>query len=973
MEKQVEKKSKNPFRGMFSRKSSAPPEIIENRPGAPALPPPPSPDLPATPKGSDDSVARVRQALGIRPLLEPELPPSLTGFERAHDRAETPIRHFLSRSVADSLNVPAPPAPRLDLRPEPQPIAAIDLELDREVPVDEVRPEIHFEIETPVYTAEQPAPAPASAPEAKPSIMAGLKGRFVKRNGQMSMEITGAKAAEGADVDIFLEAEDSVERGAPALEVSAEPLSDEEVAQITAAIASNEEHLLALKRLENEHRSIRKELNRMIARPLQSQDYQAQIEELRDKLGHLKVPQQPRAAPDRGFVLSTGTLFNVTDMIKQLHDVPEGEFAQGVSKGRHALADFVESALGMPELAARLRPLQSKEAVLGALKEWNSAYVRDVNAARKAARDIQNEIREAEQNMRRAKGRYEFKHFFRLHKPESLRSLLKLLQTLEYLYKTETSTVIIHNKEDFNRWVRTFIEGQRRAEAARNAPLKELLQKTLEEHATVIKGDLDRHAADLHARHERVADSQLLLKQKFEELEGARAALEKQKGDALAELAEKRAGQEAELAAWRAQESAKLDEAKKAVEAWGAGERAGLEAKMRALDEDRTAFEGSLDSRRAALEAQAAEALALRRRELDEALRTRIGEFDARQLEIEEQFRAKGQDLEAHYEDEEARCQSGLEAAKAAHQAGLQRERDALAAAHGELEQDKRAWQDRQRDETGRLAALEAEIAARKRELDTILETLEGRKARIEDEHRGTIKILEDRHHELEASVANLERGLDEELAAHRARMAEEARKAKTALAEDRKQFEAFRAGESARLTELQQAVEQEKRRIEGARAELAEQQVQLREEIDAQKGEMRKSLDEMRRLDKSLSDVESHVLSQREALEREGFRKYLEAKLKDLRASSGRKDTAPAGSSAEDTPDVNDALYWDFYKDMARCQSMLSNKQLEAAKALYTDIKNRFNTAQLPQEKKVQLYHSIRELYEDISGAQAA
>ena len=241
-------------------------------------------------------------------------------------------------------------------------------------------------------------------------------------------------------------------------------------------------------------------------------------------------------------------------------------------------------------------------------------------------------------------------------------------------------------------------------------------------------------------------------------------------------------------------------------------------------------------------------------------------------------------------------------------------------------------------------------------------------------EHEEAVRELEGRQRQLEQTLKTLEQTLEQELAEHRRRLDEEARSARKMAEEERRKSDTSRQIETSRLQDLQAHVEEEGKRLERAREHMAAQEDRIRAEIERQKAEMRANLEEMRKLDASLSQVESRILAGREALEKEGFRKYLDAKLKDIRSAPTRRSAGEPGREGAGGPpsesETDEALYWDFYKDMAHCQTLLSNKQLDEAKALYTDIKNRFNDSNLPQEKKTQLYHSIRELYEDIAGA---
>ena len=205
--------------GAQGRPAPSPPEIIENDVNIADEPDLSQkfkiPEMPRPPEGSGDSIAKVRAALGLAPLPEPERPPAFpqilekTKFEEAHDRASAPIRSFLlTRSIGEPLEVPEPPSvkdleAKTDVR-EPAPLEAESLLPAFDITAETLALPKEGEEAAPFlspFEIEAPAPSPQAAPQspappppivreapmepAKPLPMAGLKGRMRRKGGRV--------------------------------------------------------------------------------------------------------------------------------------------------------------------------------------------------------------------------------------------------------------------------------------------------------------------------------------------------------------------------------------------------------------------------------------------------------------------------------------------------------------------------------------------------------------------------------------------------------------------------------------------------------------------------------------------------------------------------------------------------------------------------------------------------------------------
>lgn len=244
------------------------------------------------------------------------------------------------------------------------------------------------------------------------------------------------------------------------------------------------------------------------------------------------------------------------------------------------------------------------------------------------------------------------------------------------------------------------------------------------------------------------------------------------------------------------------------------------------------------------------------------------------------------------------------------------------------------------------------ETAEHKRKLDEI-------DAKVLEAHKKIDELtaeFEKKTKDLEDEFRQKREQLDNNLKAEDQRVHEQ-------LNVERNNFEEYKRTEDERIANLKKDINEEKEKLESLKNELRQKEDHVRQIIDEHKNHIRQKLDEVKQIDENLTKTEDSIVHQRESLEKEGFQKYLKARLNSI-----------GTVGEEESPDKHDdeldkSQNAEFYDRITECHKAINEARLNDAKRLYNDLKNLYHERSKQLEEKVRnhIYNSIRELYDDI------
>ncbi len=447
--------------------------------------------------------------------------------------------------------------------------------------------------------------------------------------------------------------------------------------------------------------------------------------------------------------------------------------------------------------------------------------------------------------------------FFKLHKAANTGELIKLLKTIEFIYKVDLNTLAIRNGKDIEEWLTKFIEAER-AKEDRDF-LEKQLTYSFDSAFKEFKRSVEREKHELDFLYAR------LLKEK--------EAIETHKKE--------------------------------------------LTSHRENLVRDKENHDSLVDAKVAAVQA----------------------EFARKELGMRKEYEARFQKLEKTKEEfERLKKRQDLDI-----YSELQKVEKLKTTAEGEaftLEEDK--------------SQFEKDRKAFRLEQKNTIDTAKKQLVEMREEEKDLRKAIIDERTRLE----KLQKDFDERVKRQYFTMSNNLGKEKGA-------FQEFRNAELDKLTLIRQALEKEKTDITAIKNELTRQEERIKAIINEQKAQVREDLDEMRKIDMNLEQVEVNIRNQKEVLEHEGFQKYIQAKLQEV--NPGSLDHVELAHTVVEEHEFEKALYKDLSDLIDECKQLLAEDKLAEAKILYNTIRQRYASSDLTKNEKSLLHNQIRELYDDI------
>lgn len=447
--------------------------------------------------------------------------------------------------------------------------------------------------------------------------------------------------------------------------------------------------------------------------------------------------------------------------------------------------------------------------------------------------------------------------FFKLHKATNTGELIKLLKTLEFIYKVDLNTLAIRNGKDIEDWLKRFIEAER------------------------MKDDHDLIENQLAASFDAA----------FKEFKRS-VEFEKNELDHL---------------------YARLTKEKEAIE----DHKRELTAHREDLLRDKDNHDSLVEAKVKAVQAELAKKELAMRKDYDQRFQKLT-----KSMEEFEKLKKK-QDLDIYAELQKV---EKIKLEVEAEEMDLDEERIAF-------EKDKKAFRLEQKN---------------------TFESTKKQLADMRDEEKTLRKSIIDQRVRLE----RIQKDFDERIKKQYFTMSNN-------LGKEKLSFQDFRDKELERLNNVRTALEKEKTDVMALKDELTRQEERIKAMLSEQKTQIRTDLDEMRKIDMNLEQVEVNIRRQKESLEKEGFQRYIQAKLQEVNPAS--TEHVEIAHTLVEEHELEKALYKDINDLVEECKRLISQRKIAEAKAMYNTIRERYAHSDLNKNEKSMLYNQIRELYDDI------
>lgn len=121
----------------------------------------------------------------------------------------------------------------------------------------------------------------------------------------------------------------------------------------------------------------------------------------------------------------------------------------------------------------------------------------------------------------------------------------------------------------------------------------------------------------------------------------------------------------------------------------------------------------------------------------------------------------------------------------------------------------------------------------------------------------------------------------------------------------------------------------------------------------------IRQDINEKNKKIAQIKQEQANLRNKEIALEREGFKAYLNEKLKEISSPAGIKKEV-IKLKREDTDPI--------YQLIDACKNKLNDNKIDEAQKIYSEIRDQFYKLHLPKNEKSMLFNAIRELYADIN-----
>lgn len=114
--------------------------------------------------------------------------------------------------------------------------------------------------------------------------------------------------------------------------------------------------------------------------------------------------------------------------------------------------------------------------------------------------------------------------------------------------------------------------------------------------------------------------------------------------------------------------------------------------------------------------------------------------------------------------------------------------------------------------------------------------------------------------------------------------------------------------------------------------------------------------------LKKAIEEMRAKLEQERDAIEQQGFREYVQEELKQLYPQHLDKVTNIDGAL-----DVGKGKYADLYEYINHCRELLNQNKISDAQRFYNNLKDEFAKRSIPPKERERLHNKILELYDDI------
>ncbi|RJQ15789.1 hypothetical protein C4573_06580 [Candidatus Woesearchaeota archaeon] len=131
---------------------------------------------------------------------------------------------------------------------------------------------------------------------------------------------------------------------------------------------------------------------------------------------------------------------------------------------------------------------------------------------------------------------------------------------------------------------------------------------------------------------------------------------------------------------------------------------------------------------------------------------------------------------------------------------------------------------------------------------------------------------------------------------------------------------------------------------------------------LEKQEIKVKSNLDEEEKLRKTLDDVRQKIQQEKDMLEKQGFKKYVEEELE-----RPMQEHLTEVSNINGALDIPETAYPEVYKKITDCKRLVNQGRLGEAQEMYNQLKTEYYNKKIASKEKEKIYNKIREVYDAI------
>jgi len=184
----------------------------------------------------------------------------------------------------------------------------------------------------------------------------------------------------------------------------------------------------------------------------------------------------------------------------------------------------------------------------------------------------------------------------------------------------------------------------------------------------------------------------------------------------------------------------------------------------------------------------------------------------------------------------------------------------------------------------------------------------------------------------------------------------EKTQKEKEKLAKDKIDFKKD-VQEAKKLLKKAEKLKPQEKKLKTTEARIKKETLELEEK----QKRLEEGMAEKRKIATYFKNVENNLKQERGSLENKGFEKFVKSKLREIGSISFEDE------NLKEKPAIKGEDYFELYKKIDDCRTLIDTSRLEEAKKAYQELKQDFYKAKMGPREKQMLHNAIREIYDDI------